>query len=122
VDDLWNQPHNVALLKKRMGQTANIYDFNLNMQLPLPITFKTRNNTGDSDANNEMAALAGSLVYYHKPKKSGSDNWQEPPSFWNPFWRAKLHPVTLGGMAAAYVGHPSSGLAAGVTLGKGVNY
>ncbi len=36
-------------------------------------------------------AVARALAYYHRP-----GNWQEPPNFFNPFWRAKLAPVEPG--------------------------
>ena len=39
----------------------------------------------DSDAY----SMSKALVYYHHP-----GNWREPPNFWNPFWRVKLHPFT----------------------------
>ena len=41
--------------------------------------------TSDSDAY----SMSKALVYYHHP-----GNWREPPNFWNPFWRVKLHPFT----------------------------
>ena len=34
-------------------------------------------------------AFSKAAVYYHHP-----GNWREPPNFWNPFWRAKLHPFS----------------------------
>ena len=37
----------------------------------------------------EGRALSKAAVYYHHP-----GNWREPPNFWNPFWRAKLHPFS----------------------------
>jgi len=36
-------------------------------------------------------AVARALAYYHRP-----GNWQEPPNFFNPFWRARLAPVETG--------------------------
>jgi hypothetical protein len=33
------------------------------------------------------AGISKALVYYHRPR-----DWQEGPSFFNPYWRAKLHP------------------------------
>jgi len=41
----------------------------------------------DGDAK----AVSRALAYYHRP-----GNWQEPPNFFNPFWRAKLAPVEPG--------------------------
>lgn len=36
-------------------------------------------------------AVARALAYYHRP-----GDWQEPPNFFNPYWRAKLAPVEPG--------------------------
>ena len=35
----------------------------------------------------KATAVSKALTYYHHP-----GYWKEPPNFWNPFWRAKLHP------------------------------
>jgi hypothetical protein len=68
-----------------------------------------------------MAAIAGGLVYYHKPNGGESDGWREPPSLWNPFWRAKLHPVTPSDARTAFFGHESFGIYS--VLGhKALNY
>lgn len=94
---VWGHPHPVVVLTKdtsRMVDPATgekyPFDFDMQLELPVPVSFRTLGNEGDTQAGNKMAAIAGALVYYHKP---GGDAWQEPPSFWNPFWRAKLHPL-----------------------------
>ncbi|HUB06952.1 MAG TPA: hypothetical protein VMB50_08125 [Myxococcales bacterium] len=43
------------------------------------------------DGRDAMYAIAQGLTYYHRP-----GNWEEPPNFYNPFWRAKLHPMQMG--------------------------
>lgn len=40
-------------------------------------------------SESEGRSLSKAVVYYHHP-----GNWREPPNFWNPFWRAKLHPFS----------------------------
>jgi hypothetical protein len=35
--------------------------------------------------------ISRGMVYYHRPH-----NWEEPPNFFNPYWRAKLDPVFNG--------------------------
>ena len=53
----------------------------------------------------EAAAISKAMVYYHRPGE-----WRETPNFWNPFWRAKLHPFNTtdaamaGGIAAGGIG------------------
>ncbi len=114
VDSVWNYPKTVTLLTKEMPPKTpsgdkQIYDFNFDMTLPLPAHFTTTQSKGDTQANGKMAAIAGGMAYYHKPKKGNSDAWKEPPSFWNPFWRAKLHPLKRSDYAKAVaIGHTSS--------------
>lgn len=43
------------------------------------------------DHSSGPKAVARALAYYHRP-----GNWQEPPNFFNPFWRAKLAPIEPG--------------------------
>ncbi|MCP3137496.1 pilus assembly protein TadG-related protein [Pyxidicoccus xibeiensis] len=40
-------------------------------------------------APGEGAAMSRALVYYHR-----LGDWREPPNLFNPYWRAKLHPMT----------------------------
>jgi hypothetical protein len=48
--------------------------------------------TGDVQLSDKGTAhaLSKALVYYHR-----IGDWQEPPNFWNPYWRAKLDSMTL---------------------------
>lgn len=39
--------------------------------------------------------MSKAVVYYHHP-----GYWREPPNFFNPYWRAKLHPFAAGEAAA----------------------
>lgn len=108
-EDIWRHPHTVAYLTKEMGKEKNLFDMKFSLALPVPVDFKTIGGVGDSDASGVMGAVAGGLTYYHKPKKrqgasgsvNGNDHWKEPPSFWNPFWRAKLHPLRVSDYDAA---------------------
>ncbi len=48
-----------------------------------------------------MNVIARAQTYYHRPPSmggqgGGDSNWKEMPNFFNPFWRAKLAPVTVG--------------------------
>ena len=55
-------------------------------------------------------AIGKALVYYHVPLKG--EGWREPPSFFNPYWKAKLQPfrdsnevqkvLTAGGIPTYY--------------------
>lgn len=46
----------------------------------------------------EAVAISKAMVYYHRPR-----TWREPPNFWNPFWRSKLHPFKAIDAAAVPV-------------------
>ena len=46
---------------------------------------------GGADLSRQITVGAG-LAYYHRPSINGGGGFQEPPSFWNPFWRATLAP------------------------------
>ncbi len=42
----------------------------------------------------KQIALSAALVYYHRPTlQTGGGGFVEPPTLWNPFWRATLAPV-----------------------------
>lgn len=42
----------------------------------------------------KQIAIGSALVYYHRPSlQTGGGGFVEPPTLWNPFWRATLGPV-----------------------------
>jgi hypothetical protein len=64
-------------------------------------------------SNNERAkAFSKALVYYHR-----IGDWSDYPNLFNPFWRAKLHPITEGEVATILA--PLDSQAAQVTTGAG---
>lgn len=66
----------------------NPWDLNIKVSLPVEGKINLENSTANPDAS-EANAVSKAMAYYHHP-----GNWREPPNFWNPFWRAKLHPYT----------------------------
>lgn len=102
---LWNQPHTIAFVTKQANARREVWDFDFQAELGMPFSFTTTRSEGDQGT--PMAAVAGGLAYYHKPNVNGSDGWREPPSMWNPFWRAKLHPVRPSDARQALLTHPS---------------
>lgn len=56
-------------------------DFNMTNEVQMPLGMK-------SGALNVMSR---GMAYYHRP-----GNWEEPPNFFNPFWKPKLDPVWQG--------------------------
>lgn len=106
-EELWYQPHTVAVVTKpqNSGQ-PHVWDFDWRSSFPFPQQFTTTRSRGDA-LGGPMAAIAGGLVYYHKPT---GDSWREPPNLWNPFWRAKLHPLRPDDAARALERHPAGRL------------
>ncbi len=89
------QPRSIVhLTRPNQGrETRKPWDFDFTAELiSRPISFKTVNTVADAQFRNQIGALSGAMAYFHKPSGNG-DSDAEPPNFWNPFWRAKLHPV-----------------------------
>jgi hypothetical protein len=52
----------------------------------------TMRTAAGADLSKQVAVGAG-LAYYHRPSINGGGGFQEPPNFFNPFWRATLVPT-----------------------------
>ncbi|HYH95664.1 Tad domain-containing protein [Hyalangium sp.] len=90
-NDLWNMPRTMSFITRSVKDPERWpWDFHFEAEIPRKIQFTTMNSPGDTQAGNTMGAYSGALVYFHKPT---GEEYLEPPNFWNPFWRAKLHPV-----------------------------
>lgn len=63
-----------------------------------------------ADLSRQVTVGAG-IAYYHRPQLlGGGGGFQEPPSFWNPFWRATLAPVDRdAGDRLIAAGYPEAG-------------
>ncbi len=107
-DDLWNLPRTMTLITRPVKERERgwPWDFHFKAELPRKVEFTTLEAKGDREARGTMAAFSGGLVYFHKPRNSGEE-YREPPNLWNPFWRAKLHPVRKeDAVSATQDGHP----------------
>jgi hypothetical protein len=102
-DDLYNQPFVMSSLTENVRTKANPrpWDFDVSLELFGRGKFQTIEGPADTATNNTMAAVAKALVYYHRPEE-----WREPPNLWNPYWRAKLHPLDWADMSQT--GHPAT--------------
>lgn len=92
-DDGYRQPSIVSSFStKSLSISPEKEDSSV--QNPWDLKFKIRLDLNEAsvDLKNQKSAKAVSkaLTYYHHP-----GNWKEPPNFWSPFWRAKLHPLGL---------------------------
>jgi hypothetical protein len=47
-------------------------------------------------ADNQVA-LATGITYYHRNMQNAAQAWEEPPNFFNPYWRATLVPADIDG-------------------------
>ncbi|MHB1843474.1 MAG: TadE/TadG family type IV pilus assembly protein [Deltaproteobacteria bacterium] len=93
---LFNQPRTFALLGR--GDTAaeeGPYAMNRKVWSQIDDANHTYDNViTDAVPWKQMLAASQGLAYYHRP-----GDWTEPPNFYNPFWRAKLHPFAKGDLA-----------------------
>jgi hypothetical protein len=55
---------------------------------PRKVNLANRGLTGVAGLDGYYNAVARAKVYYHRP-----GTWDEHPTFWNPYWGAKLEPV-----------------------------
>ena len=100
-DDGYRQP---TIVSSFMVDSLSVTPEETNSSAPNPwdLKFKIKldiNETSVDLRNQDQAkAVSKALTYYHHP-----GNWKEPPNFWSPFWRAKLHPVGLNLTDAADV-------------------
>ncbi len=96
-EQLYNQPRTFSLLGR--GYTAaeeGPYAMNQKVWSQIDRSNFTYDNViTDAVPWKQMLAASQGLAYYHRP-----GDWKEPPNFYNPFWRAKLHPFARGDLAA----------------------
>ena len=106
---LFNQPHTWAVVTKSFndgnltaaetgrnyGDTTDQGPFAMKRQMGWGSgqTYTYNNGITQSGVSGRdaMYAVSQGLAYYHRP-----GDWQEPPNFYNPFWRAKLQPIQMG--------------------------
>lgn len=90
----FGQPGVIIWLNKKTGQlTRDGLTQKFRMDAP---TWQSEINTriGEKGALSSLSftginAIAAAQVYYHRP-----GNWKEQPNLFNPFWKARLYPVT----------------------------
>jgi hypothetical protein len=97
---LFNQPRTLSMLYKPSHPSAmQPWDFDFQVGLMGLLGFTTWHSQGDAQSTSSgtnqpmLGAIAAGLAYYHRPEGGGHDDWKEAPNLWNPFWRAKLHPI-----------------------------
>lgn len=96
TDPLENQPSTWALLTTSLA-AADEGPYGMELDKSSMGIVDTSSHTYDNvftkfGPGQKMWALSRGLAYYHRP-----GTWKEPPNFYNPFWRAKLHPVQSPG-------------------------
>lgn len=96
-DDQWKQPkHLVALERNYSARTVQdpwnlAFNFSVLGGSGAQVDIG-RQNTGGM---NRQLALSAGMTYYHRHMDDVGLDWQEPPNFFNPFWRATLVPADI---------------------------
>jgi len=122
TDPLQGQPKTWAVVSRTFSNSPGSSDYQGPFSMKTDMTLwgsnaDTYNNSITSGVPwNAMIAYAQGLAYYHRP-----GDWQEPPNFYNPFWRAKLHPVMSKGDLAELMGFGTTSVSStsGLTAGAG---
>jgi len=80
-----------------------------------PVEIDTTNNVATIPFMKKGAlnVISRGMAYYHRP-----GNWEEPPNFFNPYWRAKLGPVWSGREQIPILGQFISAIPGGDTVAK----
>jgi hypothetical protein len=96
-DRQYGQPHVYSYSTEKL-RADNVKDapWQLNAKAEVKFTHGEHGTGKVQMAADEGAAVSHALVYYHR-----LGDWREHPNMFNPFWRAKLHPMT--GQRAAMV-------------------
>jgi HAMP domain-containing protein len=86
----FGQPHVYSYFVEKL-RADNVKDapWQLNDKAEVKFTHGGQGTGKVQMAANEGAGLSHALVYYHR-----LGDWKEQPNMFNPFWRAKLHPMT----------------------------
>ncbi len=110
--NLWDMPRTYALITRDRAELTRMPD-----GTPLPWTLDKQLSTGSRSLRfttsgvgaepeaDAMAALSGGLTYFHRPPPGDE---REPPNLWNPYWRAKLHPLVPADARRALSDHAAS--------------
>jgi hypothetical protein len=104
-DDLWKEPSAWVLMEaKPKDKSWRLHGGFSGFGDHTRSKFDQHITQTTASEQQNMAALARALVYYHRPDKNsaGDDHsWKEQPNFMNPFWRAKLELYKTGGKSQA---------------------
>jgi hypothetical protein len=85
----FGQPHVYSYISERLRlDDVSAAPWQLNDTATLKFQNGKKSQATVQLAANEGAGLSQALVYYHR-----LTDWREPPNMFNPFWRAKLHPL-----------------------------
>jgi len=90
-EPLLNQPRVIIEVKRPERTSARPWDFDIAGAFAVRGRVTSKGTLGTTS----VAASAGALVYFHHPDDGAGPGSQEPPNFWSPFWRAKLHPLRV---------------------------
>jgi hypothetical protein len=95
-DELLAMPRIITEVRREKRTDPRPWDFDVSGAFAIGgrVQSEGRADTG------RVAAAAGALVYFHPPDDGPGPGAKEPPNFWSPFWRAKLHPLRADDLSA----------------------
>ena len=96
ADKQWMQPVNMVKLERNYGARSkrDPWEFKFRMQVSAGGGQDVDLKPPSRDA---QVALATAITYYHRNMQNAAQSCDEPPNFFNPYWRATLVPADIDG-------------------------
>ncbi len=98
VRDQWRQPKHLVVLERDYAQRTLQDPWNLMLRFRFS---SNRPGQAFEPGTQKQAVLSTAITYYHRHMEDAGLYWQEPPNFFNPFWRATLVPPDIDDTGAA---------------------
>jgi len=96
--DQWRQPVNMIRLTRNYGARNKRDPWEFKFQVPISNTGAGQQVDLKSPTMDDQTAIATAITYYHRNMQAADKSWEEPPNFFNPYWRATLVPADIDGM------------------------
>ncbi|MBM4379520.1 MAG: hypothetical protein FJ086_09510, partial [Deltaproteobacteria bacterium] len=97
--DQWRQPVNMVRLTRNYGARSKRDPWEFKFKLEISNSGGGQQVDLKAPSMNEQTAIATAITYYHRNMQAADKSWEEPPNFFNPYWRATLVPADIDGAA-----------------------
>ena len=114
----WRQPVNMVKVTRDYGARSKRDPWEFKFTLKVSQGGGQQVDLKDPKMD-QQAALATAITYYHRNMADAPRSWEEPPNFFNPYWRATLVPADIDGVGKLAVANPTAALLKGVGF-KGI--